>query len=274
MMSARPLLKLSLRGAQRRANPLTVTVPHEIVTAFDASVFGLAMTALGRVWTLVLASCALLLCTPVAAQDASPVAAAVQAQVDARYPELAGRLVVRAERVPDLAAALDAPRVAWTDRGRAPHGPLSVAVTDADGRAVGRARVFVARFDSVVSVSETLQKDDEASAALTIAWTETTRLSGDPLTARDLPSGTLFATRHLRAGRTLRKGDLRAAFAADIGDAVTMHYRRGGLALDLRGHARETGHIGDTIRLHVPDTNTTYRARLVSEGVAEWVETL
>ncbi len=216
----------------------------------------------------------LLLCAPAAAQDASPVAAAVQAQVDARYPELAGRLVVRAERVPDEAAALDAPRVAWTDRGRAPNGPLSVAVTDADGRAVGRARVFVARFDSVVSVSETLKKGDEASAALTIAWTETTRLSGDPLTARDLPTGTLFATRHLRAGRTLRSGDLRAAFAADIGDAITMRYRRGGLALDLRGHAREAGHLGDTIRLHVPDTNTTYRVRLTAASAAVWVETL
>ena len=120
----------------------------------------------------------LLVCAPASAQEASPVALAVQAQVDARYPDLAGHLVVRAERVPDAAAALDAPRVAWTDRGRAPSGPLSVAVTDADGRAVGRARVFVARFDSVVSVSETLRKGDEASAALT-----------DRLDRNDAPAG-------------------------------------------------------------------------------------
>jgi flagella basal body P-ring formation protein FlgA len=216
----------------------------------------------------------LLASAPAAAQDASPVAAAVQAQVDARYPDMAGHLVVRAERVPDAAAALNSPRVSWTDRGRAPNGPLSVAVTDADGRAVGRARVFVARFDSVVSVSQTLRKGDDASAALTIAWTETTRLSGNPLTARDLPPNALFATRHLRAGRTLRTGDLRSAFAADIGDAITMRYRRGGLSLDLRGHAREAGHVGDAIRLHVPDTNTTYRVRLMADGVAHWVETL
>ncbi len=253
------LSTLSSRGAKRRGDLPTPPLPQGIATAL-----GLAMTALVWLWSG----------APAAAQNASPVAAAVQAQVDARYPELAGHLIVRAERVPDQAAALSSPRVAWTDRGRAPSGPLSVSVTDADGRAVGRARVFVARFDSVVSVSETLLKGDDASSALTIAWTETTRLAGDPLTTRDLPVGALFATRHLRAGRTLRTGDLRAAFAVDIGDAVMIRYRRGGLALDLRGHAREAGHVGDLIRVHVPDTNTTYRARLVSDGVAEWVETL
>ena len=89
-----------------------------------------------------------------------------------------------------------------------------------------------------------------------------------------MPGGPLFATRHLREGRTLRRGDLRAAFTADIGDAVTMRYRRGGLALDLRGQAREAGHVGDAIRLHVPDTNTTYRARLTAAGEADWIETL
>lgn len=215
----------------------------------------------------------LLACAPAGAQTA-PVAQAVQTEVDARYPEWAGRLIVRAERVPEAAAALEAPRVAWADRGRVPRGPLSVEVTDARGQSAGRARVFVAHFDSVFSTTETLRKGDAAGDALTVVWTETTRLSGDPLTPRDLPPGEVFATRYLRADRVLRRGDVRGAFAAEVGEVVAMRYRRGAIGLELRATARQAGHVGDAVRLHAPDTGTTYRARLVAPGVAEWIETL
>lgn len=211
---------------------------------------------------------------PVAAQ---PLAEAAQQALATRYPAEVHALAVRIDRAADAVLDVDAPVVVWPALADVPRGRVQVRVQDASGRDAGVAMLFVAHFDSVVVTRETVAAGDEVDAsALTAVWRETTRLRGGVLLARDLATmpATLFATRHLRADVPLRPGDLRPPYAAEAGAPVDMVYTRGSVAFTLRAEAREAGHVGDTIRLFLSDTRTTYRARLTAPGEAVWVETL
>ena len=210
--------------------------------------------------------------------------AATQALADA-FPGVAHRLTVDVLRLPTaepLPADHDV-RVHLTRTGDVPRGRVQVQIDaqPAEGprQPLGRALLFVAHFDSVMVSTETLQADDELSdGAVVPAWMDITRFSGTPLRAADFRAlqteGPLYATRYLRADRSLRVGDLRPAYAVTRGEAVNIQYHRPLFTLTLRGTAREAGHTGEVIRVYVPDTKTTYRARLTGPAAARWVETL
>jgi flagella basal body P-ring formation protein FlgA len=141
----------------------------------------------------------------------------------------------------------------------------------------GRATLYVAHFDSVAAAARPLARGDTVAAAdLAPAWVETTRFRGEPLRwadARALAAGAT-ARRALGAGEPVRAGDLVAPLAVETGGPVEIRYRRGGLALALRGQARERGAVGAAVRVYCPDTRATYRVRLLAPGVGEWLETL
>ncbi len=211
---------------------------------------------------------------PVAAQ---PLAEAAWQALAARYPAEAPALEVRIDRAADAVLNVDTPLVVWPADADVPRGRVQVRVQDATGRDAGVAMLFVAHFDSVVVTRGAVASGDEVDAsALEAVWRETTRLRGGWLRARDLATmpEALFATRYLRADVPLRPGDLRPPYAAEPGQPVDLRYTRGAVAFTLRAEAREAGHVGDTIRLFLSDTRTTYRARLTAPGEAVWVETL
>ncbi|NBB86261.1 MAG: flagellar basal body P-ring formation protein FlgA [Bacteroidetes bacterium] len=211
-------------------------------------------------------------------------AAAVEA-LTARFPATAPRLAVEVTRLQHLS---DIPperavRVQFSSSTTVPRGRVQAAVESRVGEAAwaaeGRALLYVAHYDSVMVPTETLRADDElAAGAVVPVWMEVTRFSGTPLRAANFRAlqteGRLYAARHLRADRALRTGDLRPAYAVTRGEAVHIRYHRPLFTLTLRGTAREAGHAGDVIRVYVPDTKATYRARVTGPATARWVETL
>lgn len=206
------------------------------------------------------------------------VLAAAESLLTERPPGTAGYLeprVLRAPAVPEgplrLALLSTEPPRGYT--------PADVLVPDGAGgwRAVGRATLYVARFDSVAVPFRPLARGDTLLAGdLTPTWLETTRMATLPLLwtdARALPMGAV-ARRALPAGEPVRAADFVAPDAVAVGDAVDVYYRRNGLELTLRGRARERAALGETLRVYCPDTRATYRVRLVAPGTADWIETL
>ncbi|MEM1042295.1 MAG: flagellar basal body P-ring formation chaperone FlgA [Bacteroidota bacterium] len=222
---------------------------------------------------------ALLLTALAAPGDPPGLQAVVERALAEQFPADAEQLRVRVLRTggdvsaPPLRITL--PAGSGLPRG---HTQVDVLTSTPDGwQKTGWALLRIAHFDSVVVARRTVRRGEAvATADLGTAWLETTAFHGEPLRAADLRTfdGDLFAGRTLREGRALRRGDLRPAYAADTGDTVTMHYRRGGVAFSVPCHARAPGAVGDAVRLFSPSTGTTYRARLTAPGEASWIATL
>ncbi|HLA63745.1 MAG TPA: flagellar basal body P-ring formation chaperone FlgA [Rhodothermales bacterium] len=208
----------------------------------------------------------------------SRVVAAAESLLAERPPGMAGHLeprVLRAPAVPEGPLRLALLSIE-TPRG---YTPADVLVPDGTGgwRAVGRATLFVARYDSVAVPARPLARGDTLRPGdLAPAWIETTRALTLPLLwadARVLPAGAV-ARRALPAGEPVRPTDLVAPDAVAVGDPVDVRYSRNGLELTLRGRSRERATLGETLRVYCPDTRATYRVRLVAPGTADWIETL
>jgi flagella basal body P-ring formation protein FlgA len=218
---------------------------------------------------------------PLAAAAPVPgVAAAAEAVLAERFPDEAHRFEVRVLRTGGAVDETAPLRIDLPSGGEVPRGHTKVDVLAraASGwERTGWALLYVAHFDSVVVARRSVRRNDAvAPADLGTAWLETTSFHGEPLRAVDLAAWgpDLFADRPLREGRALRRGDLRPPFAADTGEAVTLHFQRGAITLELPCHAREPGFVGEEIRLYSSTTDATYRARLTAPGVATWTATL
>lgn len=208
-------------------------------------------------------------------------AAAVET-LDDHYPDRTG-LKVRVRRVQGAVDPTEALRVEFSGEDGSPTGlaqaRLRTRRPDGNWESAGWALLDVARFDSVMTVRSRVEGDEPIPASeLETAWIETTDLRGEPAqvdTARTRAHRErLVATRHLQSGRVLRKQDVRRPHTVDAGSSVRVVYRRGRLAFRLSCTAREPGVIKEAIRVRCAELKTTYRARIVSENAAEWVETL
>ena len=218
---------------------------------------------------------------------AAEVRQAAEQLLAARYPDRAERMQVRVRRTGgsfddridgEAALRLDFPG----HDGAVPEGLAQVQV---QRRVAGRwqktgwALLHVAHFDSLVTMRVRVRAGEAVTPEhVGVAWMETTDVHGEPLRAADFRArtaeGRLLTTRLVRAGRVLRRRDVRAPYTVDTGGAVEMHYARGRLAFRLSCKAREPGFADDAIRVYCPGTRTTYRARLTGEHTAHWVETL
>lgn len=208
---------------------------------------------------------------------------AAEAALTDRYLEAAARFEVRYVRSGGDLEAADHLRARFVGDGSVPRGHTRLVLLAGDEetgwRETGWAMVYVAHYDSVLVPHRPVAAGEEvAPGALAPAWIETTTLRGEslrPAQWRALTrSGPAFARRPLVSGRPLLAGDLRAAYAAEPGTTVTMSYRRGSVALRIACKARESGVVGDVIRLYASDTRVSYRARLTGPGTATWIETL
>ncbi|SHK18146.1 flagellar basal body P-ring formation chaperone FlgA [Rhodothermus profundi] len=197
------------------------------------------------------------------------------------FPALAAHLKPRLLRYQPVAAGQI--RMQLPSTVDDPTGPLQVELWTPDNRGTWRkagwALFYVARYDSVVVARQALQRGEPVDpTALTIVWQEITRLRTPPLTPTRLrqlqQQGVLLAARSVAAGQILRATDLRPPYAVQTGDTVWMRYRRGTLLLRLRCQARASGFIGDVIELYAPQTQATYRGRIVAPGLVEWIATL
>lgn len=189
------------------------------------------------------------------------------------------RLTIDVKRASGDAETVDDPRVAFRSLDRLPRGAAQVRVMRQQGaqwQRAGWALLHVAHHDSVLVTDRTLRDGDTITRDdVRVAWRETTRFRGTPLTAAAFDEhDALYAARYLRSDRLLREGDVRPSYAADTGQSVTVQYRRGPLAMTIRCKARESGFVGDIIRVYAPDNDTAYRVRLVEPGQATWIETL
>ncbi len=150
---------------------------------------------------------------------------------------------------------------------------------EATYRRAGYAMVEIAWYDSVVVARELLPRNISLTPDhVAIVWKDITRFSGEPLTAsayrQALARGRTRLTRMVRPGAVLRTNDLAPALAADTGTPVLMEVKRPGLHITLSCTARQPGHQGMLIRVYCPDTHQHYRARLIAEGKALWIQTL
>lgn len=222
--------------------------------------------------------------TPAQAQEARATVRKVASEVlSARYPESADHLDVRVRRIRGDVDTTKALRLRFSEGEGTPTGLTQVTLRtrEADGAwsEAGWALLRVARLDSVLTVQSRVPEGETIPhSELEMAWIETSDLSGNPLPAAKLrgpgQEKALVATRHLRSGRVLRERDVRLPYTTDVGSAIRMHFQEGRLVFRLSCKAREPGFVDEVIRVHCPDLNTMYRARITGEKTAQWVETL
>ena len=227
---------------------------------------------------LILIAIATMLATTPDAEDA--VVAAAEKEMQSTYPEFAPRLefsLLRGNAEPCTTAL----RVEFRERG-VPRGHTQAQVfcrTSGGWESAGTAMLHVSHFDSVAIPLRDIERLSTISDTdISSAWIDVTRFNGTPLSIhearRQVASDGAVAERTLRAGEPLRRRDIRPPLAADTGDAVKVEYARHGLRLELKGKARGRGSVDDEIRVYVPETESTYRVRLVAPGRAVWLKTL
>jgi len=221
----------------------------------------------------------------VQAQDGGTVAvrqAAEQVLAD-RYPKRTDNLGVRVRRVQAPIDSTTNLQLDFSQRGGSADGLAHVRIRTKEASGtwedVGWALLHVTRYDSVATIQRRLRTGETiAPADVSVAWMDVTDFHGEPLRASEFRSlttqGSLVANRHIQSGRPLREGDVRPPYAVDIGTSVRMHYRRGRVTFRLSCEAREPGFADEVVRVHCPDTRTTYRARVVTQDAVRWIETL
>ncbi len=199
-----------------------------------------------------------------------------------RFPTEVNRLDVKLIRTggkldPQARLLLDIPTSSALPRA---HVQAKIQqFTAGQWQAKGWVMLYVSHFDSVAVSLRPLKKDEQLTEQdVRFVWMETTKYRGAPLTPAGirklLNKGEIYADRHLSKERALREGDLRNALDVNLGQAVTMTYKRDQFTLEFTCKARNQGFVGDEIKLFAPATNRTYRARITEPGKAEWLETL
>ena len=196
-----------------------------------------------------------------------------------RYPHRQDNLHVRVVRTGGV-INLDSPfEIFLPETSEVPRALQRIEVQNTSQHKKGWALIFVAHYDSVLTVTRAIKNDERLAAdEIHTIWAETTRFHGEPLTPASLRNliarGEVFANRYVSADRILKHDDLRNAFDISTGQSVILRYQRRGVALSLTCKARNKGFTGDLVKLYSPDTQLMYRARIIGPGVATWVETL
>ncbi len=211
------------------------------------------------------------------------VRAAATETLDGHYPGRADHLKVRVRRLRGTIDTSVGLRLRLADGRGSPTGLTQASLytqrPDGAWESAGWVLLDVSRLDSVATVRSRVQGGKSIPASeLETAWIETTDLHGEPMQVDSVRSrarrGHLVAERHLQSGRVLRKQDVRRPHTVDAGSSVRVVYRRGRLVFRLACTAREAGVVDEAIRVYCADLETMYRARIMSEKRAEWVETL
>lgn len=204
-------------------------------------------------------------------------------QIVSDYSLEPGEISVRIDQV-------DAPlrknhdlRLEFSDRWETPRGRVQADIlTRKPGNQWtknGWALLYVSHYDSVVVSRNTLQPDDKLCRGdIKNIRTNVTRLRNAPITSEQFRSQCTdepcFVRQYVREGNLIRRDAIRHRYAAQAGDMVEMLYQRHGISANLRCRARQSGYVGDVVRISCSSTGSIYRVELTGEGTGEWRETL
>jgi len=141
-------------------------------------------------------------------------------------------------------------------------GSHSVAVTFASVRVTVTARVLVAtdqidKSASLTTANTTWDKRDISKVPNAI-------IEKDDSSYRDF-----VARRPIRPGAVVTSDDVALPAAIKQGDTISLVVRCGKVVLQTAAEARQTGSVGDTIRVMSPASTGEVRAKIIEPGLAE-----
>ena len=160
-------------------------------------------------------------------------------------------------------------------RDAEPRGRVSAEVeTPVDGvwQSVGWVYLEVSVFDTVWVTSRALEAGDLVEGSVELARAEVTGLYDHPIDL-DAFEGWV-ATADLEAGTVITEQDIRPPVAVADGEPVRVRYGRGAVAVEMTCQARESGSVGEVVRVACSDPYALYRVRLTAPGVGTWTVTL
>ncbi|MBK1659942.1 flagellar basal body P-ring formation chaperone FlgA [Paracraurococcus ruber] len=79
----------------------------------------------------------------------------------------------------------------------------------------------------------------------------------------------LEVKRRVPAGQPITERDVGERDLVRAGQPVRVFWKNGGMSLELQGKALEGGALGNTVRVHNPQSGRTFRASVVADGTAE-----
>lgn len=107
--------------------------------------------------------------------------------------------------------------------------------------------------DVAVPVSDLDRGDAVQAKDLTIVKRPASHIGADIITSMSDLVG-MIPRRALKAGETVRQADLAKPILVEKNQLVTVVYASNGLMLSMRGRAQANGSMGDTVRVHNPQS--------------------
>lgn len=104
-------------------------------------------------------------------------------------------------------------------------------------------------------------------------WIDITKMTGKPVEKQTEMQG-LVLNRIVNKGSVLKWTDLRRKPVMRSGDEVTLIYNFKGIKIDMHCVSRQSGAIGDRVRLYSRETGKTYVGEVTGTATAIWKGTL
>lgn len=124
------------------------------------------------------------------------------------------------------------------------------------------------------TVAVTLRSGEEISSSdVILRWVDITRERYD-LVEDPTELGGMRLRRTLVTGEPVRKSDLWQELTVEAGSVVILHFLSDGAAVQLQGIARQSGEMGEVIRIYSEATRRTYLGEVNGPGLVIWKQTL
>jgi len=151
---------------------------------------------------------------------------------------------------------------------RAGLNPVRLSV-DVDDRGITTvyASVRVKVTATVLVATDQLQKDGELTTGNTI-W-DKRDISKFPNAIIDKGDKGYVARKTIKPGAVITSNDVALPAAIKQGDTISLVVRCGGVLLQTSAEAKQTGSVGDTIRVASPVSTGEVRAKIIEPGLAE-----
>lgn len=151
---------------------------------------------------------------------------------------------------------------------RAGLNPVRLSV-DVDDRGITTvyASVRVKVTATVLVATDQLQKDGELTTGNTI-W-DKRDISKFPNAIIDKGDKGYVARKTIKPGAVITSNDVALPAAIKQGDTISLVVRCGGVLLQTSAEAKQTGSVGDTIRVTSPVSTGEVRAKIIEPGLAE-----
>ena len=175
-------------------------------------------------------------------------------------PKPGGSVILDAARVQVAAKAAG---LSWAN----PAGLRRIAIRSApSATSSGSAPIGASASAEVLTYARSLNAGEVLSAE-DLTWGAAVRAPADAPRDADVAIG-LAVRKPVRAGAPVSARDLTTAQVIKKDDAVSVHYRQGGITLSLNGKALSSAGVGDTIRVLNPQSKSVVEAVAAGPGLA------